>query len=211
MPRLERVTLVGAHVRLEPLTLADAPALHRAASGSRATFAWTLVPDSLAATEAYVAKALGEEERGESLPFVVKDASGEAVGTTRYLGIEHWSWAPHAPLEPVPSGPDALEIGATWYAERVQRTGVNTEAKLLLCAHAFETLGVRRIAWKTDARNARSREAILRLGATFDGILRAHRPGADGVVRDSAYYSMLRGEWGEAKAALQQKLAASRL
>jgi RimJ/RimL family protein N-acetyltransferase len=104
-----------------------------------------------------------------------------------------------------------LEIGWTWYAERVQRTGVNTEAKLLLCTHAFETWLVRRVSWKTDARNARSRAAILRLGARFDGIRRAHKVSpSDGAARDTAFYSMLSQEWPTAKKALEARLGRTR-
>ena len=107
----------------------------------------------------------------------------------------------------MPNGPDAVEIGCTWYAERVQRTAVNTEAKLLLCTHAFESWRVRRITWMTDERNARSRAAIQRLGARLDGVLRGHRPGAGNVVRATACYSMLASEWPDARRALVQRLA----
>jgi len=157
----------------------------------------------------FITTALAEEERGESLPFAVLElSSGLLVGTTRYMSIEWWKW-PGPPPPPVPLGPDVLEIGWTWYAERVQSTSVNTDAKLLLCTYAFESLGVRRVSWKTDARNARSRAAILRLGAKFDGILRAQKIGADGSVRDSAFYSMLAAEWPEAKGALEARLTRS--
>ncbi len=199
------LTLTGRHVRLEPLASEHAPALLAAAEEARGTFTFTLVPADLAGFEAYVQTALGERERGESMPFVVRDGAGTIVGSTRYMMIEHWSW-PGPPLEPVPSGPDALEIGFTWYAERVQRTALNTEAKLLLCTHAFDVWSVRRITWKTDARNGRSRAGIERLGAKLDGVLRAHRAAADGVVRDTAFYSMLRSEWPEARARLTARL-----
>jgi len=203
---LEPVTLSGRHVRLDLLAPDHAQGLFAAASESRATYGLTLVPDSLPSMQRYIDGLLAEHARGESLPFVVREASGAVVGATRYMSIERWSWAPHAAPAPVPAGPDVLEIGGTWYAERVQRTAVNTEAKLLLCTYAFETLGVRRVMWKTDARNERSRRAILRLGARFDGVLRAQRAGFDGVVRDSAYYSMLGSEWPEAKEGLLARL-----
>ncbi len=204
---LEPLTLTGRHVRLEPLRLEHAPALLAAADVSRATYALTQVPADLAAMQAYMRTVLAEAERGECLPFAVRDAAGAVVGATRFMSIERWDW-PGPPPEPVPAGPDAVEIGGTWYAERVQRTALNTEAKLLLCAHAFEHWRVRRVSWKTDARNERSRAAILRLGARFDGILRAQRPAADGGVRDSAFYSMLASEWPEAKLGLLRRLAA---
>ena len=205
MKELEPLTLTGSHVRLEPLQPSHAPALLAAADESRATYTLTLVPGDLAGMEAYVAAALAEQERGESMPFAVRDHAGTVVGSTRFMSIEHWRW-PGPPLEPVPVGPDALEIGFTWYAERVQRTALNTEAKLLLCTHAFERWRVRRVLWKTDARNERSRSAILRIGARFDGVLRAHRPAADGGVRDTAFFSMLASEWPEAKLHLLRRL-----
>lgn len=206
MQRLDRVVLSGRHVRLAPLRFEHAEALLRVADESRATYAFQTVATSLPAMREFARAGLDEEERGVSLPFAVLDALGNVVGTTRYMAIEWWRW-PGPPPEPVPRGPEVLEIGWTWYAERVQRTGVNTEAKLLLCTHAFETLGVRRVSWKTDARNARSRAAILRLGARFDGILRAHKVAADGGVRDSAFFSMLAAEWQGAKEGLERRLA----
>lgn len=205
MSRLDSPTLVGRHVRLEPLELEHAEALLAAANGSRATYDFTLVPSARAGMEAYVHTALSEQEQEQSIPFVVRDASGVVVGTTRFMTLEWWSW-PGDPPAPVPDGPDAAEIGCTWYAERVQRTALNTEAKLLLCGHAFERWRVRRVTWKTDARNVRSRTAIQRLGARFDGVLRAHRAATDNVVRSTAFYSMLAEEWPEARRGLMRRL-----
>jgi RimJ/RimL family protein N-acetyltransferase len=207
MPRVGRITLSGRHVRLAPLELAHAEPLLRAADVSRATYTLQPVPTSLDDMRAFIATALGAEERGESLPFAaLEPESGLVVGTTRFMAIEWWARPGHPP-EPSSTGPDVVEIGWTWYAERVQRTGVNTEAKLLLCTHAFETLHVRRISWKTDARNARSRAAILRLGARLDGVLRAHKLSpADGMVRDTAFCSMLASEWPTAKRTLEDRL-----
>jgi RimJ/RimL family protein N-acetyltransferase len=199
-------TLRGRHVHLSPLLPEHAPALLAAANESRTTYAFTLVPDHPAAMDDYIRDALAEERTGRAVPFVVRDATGTIVGSTRFHDIERWTW-PGAPAEPLPAGPDAVEIGHTWYAERVQRTALNTEAKLLLCTYAFEEWRVRRITWKTDARNARSRQAIQRLGARFDGCLRAHRPAADGTVRDTAFFSMLAAEWPAARAALVARLA----
>lgn len=196
-------------MRLAPLEVAHAEALLSVADESRATYDLQPVPESLPAMRAFIAAALEEEERGDSLPFVVADSGGNVLGTTRFMAIEWWTFPGRRP-EPVPRGPDVLEIGWTWYAERVQRTGVNTETKLLLCTHAFETLGVRRVSWKTDARNARSRAAISRLGAKFDGVLRAHKVSpSDGAVRDTAFYSMLAGEWPAAKRQIEERLARS--
>jgi RimJ/RimL family protein N-acetyltransferase len=209
MRLLESPTLSGRHVRLEPLASEHVDALFAASDESRATYDMTFVPASRDGMMDYVARALDEKVRGESIPFVVRDASGAVIGTTRFMFIEWWRW-PGEPLPPVPSGPDAVEIGCTWYAERVQRTAVNTEAKLLLCAHAFETWGVRRVTWMTDARNARSRAAIERIGARLDGLLRAHRPGAGNVVRSTACYSMLASEWPDARRALVRRLERGR-
>ena len=202
---LEAPTLVGTHVRLEPLTIDHADGLLAAANASRTTYAFTFVPTSTTGMKAYVTTALAEQDRGESTPFVVRDAAGVIAGTTRYMDIQHFRWLAEPPA-PVPTGPDAVEIGSTWYAERVQRTALNTEAKLLLCRHAFEAWGVRRVTWKTDERNLRSRAAIERLGARFDGVLRAHMAAADGSVRSTAFYSMLAAEWPEARCALLRKL-----
>src|SRR5205823_4915577 len=194
----------GRHVSLEPLQLEHVPALLEAANASRSSYAFTLVPAEPAGMRAYVEQALSEQARGDSLPFAVRDRDGAICGSTRYLQIERWTWpgGPSAPAsrpEPPRDGPagagasslpgiDAVEIGYTWYAERVQRTALNTEAKLLLCSHAFETWKVRRVTWKTHALNQRSRQAIARLGARFDGILRATGPAVDGSVRDTAYF-----------------------
>lgn len=205
MKSLASLTFEGRHVRLEPLALEHATALLQAANESRTTYGLTLVPSDRVGMDAYIAKALAEQERGESLPFVVRDGHGAIVGSTRYMCIEHWDW-PGEPAAPVPDGPDAVEIGCTWYAERVQRTALNTEAKLLLCTHAFERWRSRRVTWKTDERNLRSRAAIERLGARLDGVLRANRAGFDGVVRSTAYYSMLAAEWPEARRALSRRL-----
>ncbi len=205
MQQLEVPTLVGRHVRLEPLEHTHGDALLAAANESRTTYGWTPVPSTKAAMDAYIDTAF-TQQYGRAIPFVVRDAEGVIVGTTRYMFIEEWRWST-APAAPLPNGPDALEIGATWYAERVQRTPVNTEAKLLLCTHAFEQWRVRRVTWKTDERNARSRAAIERLGAKLDGVLRAHWPGADGKVRNTAFYSMLADEWPAARRMLEAKLA----
>jgi RimJ/RimL family protein N-acetyltransferase len=206
--RLARVELAGRHASLEPLGREHSEALLAAANESRRTFGWTFVPSTSAEMNEWIEQALADEAAGAVLPFVVRDARGDVVGSTRFLSIEHWIFPGAAP-EPVPSGPDVVEIGFTWYAERAQRTALNTQAKLLLCTHAFETWRVRRVMWKTDARNARSRAAIERLGARFDGILRAHRPASDGGVRDTAFFSMLASEWPAARERLVAKLEAA--
>lgn len=205
MTALVPLALIGVHVQLEPLSMDHAAALLRATDGLHMAPSLTHVPEDADAMRAYIATALEEERQGVSLPFVVRDATGVVVGSTRYSSIETWVW-PGDPPPPVPAGPDVVEIGYTWYAARAQRTALNTEAKLLLCTHAFEVWRVRRVMWKTDARNVRSRAAIARLGARLDGVLRAHRVGADGAVRDTAFFSMLAAEWPEAKRALRARL-----
>jgi RimJ/RimL family protein N-acetyltransferase len=209
MKLLPKPTLGGRHVTLQPLLLTHVDALLAAATESRTTYGFTIVPVDRPSMVNYVELALRDDDAGRSVSFVVRDAGGDVVGTTRYRDLEYWSWPGGRPMPPLPApdAPDALEIGSTWYAERVQRTGVNTEAKLLLCAYAFEVWRVRRITWKTDERNARSRAAIARIGATFEGLLRAHRAGTDDTVRATAHFSMLATEWPACRERLERRLA----
>jgi RimJ/RimL family protein N-acetyltransferase len=195
------VLLAGRHVRLEPLTPGHAPGLAAAAAGDRSTFGLTPVPDGDAEASRYVAELLADADRGAVLPFATVLPDGQVVGATRFLDLQYW------PVVERPLGvPVVAEIGGTWLSPRVQRTPVNTEAKLLMLMHAFETWQVLRVSLKTDARNARSRAAIERLGARFDGVLRAHSPAADGGLRDSAYYSVLDTEWPSVKQGLTARL-----
>jgi RimJ/RimL family protein N-acetyltransferase len=208
--KLFPLTLEGRYVRLEALTRDHASALLGAASESREMFVLTLVPSDLPSTRAFIEAALGDAARGSAVPFATVDkVQGRVVGSTRYMNIEHWNW-PGPPVPPLPEGPDAVEIGSTWLAPSAQRTHVNTEAKLLMLDHAFDVLGVRRVTLKTDARNARSRANIERIGGRLDGIWRAHMPAWDGGIRDTAYYSLLASEWPAARAALAARLRAPR-
>jgi RimJ/RimL family protein N-acetyltransferase len=209
---LDWVTLKGAHVRLEPLTRSHAGALAAAAnSGSRETYAFTLVPENEAGAAAYIGEALALHAQGKALPFATVDlASGRVVGSTRYLNVEFWAWPPDNPLQRGEDVPDVVEIGATWLAPAAQRTPINTEAKLLMLTHAFEVWRVHRVSLMTDARNARSRNAILRLGAKFDGVIRAARVAVDGLIRDTAAFSIVEAEWPQVKAGLQRRLAPGR-
>jgi RimJ/RimL family protein N-acetyltransferase len=203
------VTLEGRDFRLEPLTLSHADRLWRAANGPRDSYAWTFVPADAESTRRYVEEALAEQEAARALPFAtIRRANGEVVGSTRFGNIEFWTWPASRGDRRDPDLPDAVEIGWTWLAAQAQRTSVNTEAKLLMLTHAFETWRVHRVTLKTDVRNARSRLAIERLGARLDGILRAHLPASDGSIRDSACYSILAREWPALEAALRAKLAA---
>jgi len=187
-------TLCGYGVTLAPMRAEHAPALERAAADGRL---WELVTTSAPApgtADQYIALALEGQERGHMLPFVVSDdASGAIIGTTRYHDI-------------VPEIA-RLEIGYTWYAQRMQRTHVNTACKLLLLTHAFDELGAQVVGWRTDILNTRSRAAIARLGAREDGVLRHHAPRRDGTVRDSVMFSMLRAEWPRARRNLTARLA----
>jgi RimJ/RimL family protein N-acetyltransferase len=198
-PRLQPVTLTGDHVRLEPLELRHAEALAVAASHDRSTYGFTSVPASVDEAVTYIDTAVG---RDDQLPFAtVRGADGVVVGSTRFLEISFW----HAD----DTDPSTCEIGATWLAHGAQRTPINTEAKLLQLTHAFEVWGCVRVQLKTDARNERSRNAIARIGASFEGVLRNFQPALPGPgPRDTAIYSITDGEWPDVKLALQDRLSA---
>lgn len=188
--------MIGRHVRLEPLRLAHAQALFLA---GREPAIWRWLPilpfGSVGEVEAWIANALRQAESGAEVPFaLVRTSDGAVVGSTRYLDIR----GPHR----------TLEIGWTWLSLEAQRTAINTEAKFLLLQHAFENLRGLRVQLKTDERNDQSRAAILRIGATFEGILRNYqtRP-HDGYVRNTAMYSITDGEWPVVKARLAACLA----
>ncbi len=212
-----RVSLVGRTVRLDPMEPTDVDALVAAASEDRSTYAFTLVPADVASMRAYVESVLDDERAGLSLPFVTRRAdTGQVVGSTRFLDLVYWSVPPTLRSSPhVRPGtvdrtvPSTVEIGATWLAASAQRTAVNTEAKLLMLGHAFETWAVERVTIKTDARNTRSRQAIERIGAGSEGVLRAEQIAYDGTIRDNAYFSVIRPEWPEVRAALCTRLDAA--
>ena len=188
------VTLEGRHVRLEPLSLAHQDGL--CAVGLDAEL-WRWAQTSLATPadmRAYIETALTWQAQGTALPFaIVARATGQVVGSTRYANIER--------------ADRRLEIGWTWIARAAQRTPVNTEAKYLLLRHAFEVLGCIRVEFKTDVLNERSRAALLRIGATQEGVLRSHMITASGRVRDSVYFSIVAAEWPAVKVGLEAKLA----
>jgi RimJ/RimL family protein N-acetyltransferase len=188
-------TLTGKHVRLEPLALTDVARLWGAAAADHAAiFRWYThpVPDQ-AAMCAWVEKALSEQERGLSVPFITIDQrSHEVAGSTRFMSIDREN--------------RNLEIGSTWLAPRFQRTAINTEAKYLMLRHAFEVWGCVRVQLKTDALNAKSRAAIARLGAKEEGTLRAHLVRHDGSLRDSVLFSILASEWPDIKRRLEGML-----
>lgn len=204
---LRPVVLEGRHVRLEPLGVGHARDLLAAASGPRETYGFTTVPADEPSMVGYIEAALRDQEARRALPFAtVAKATGRVVGSTRFGNIEFWAWPPGNLNQRGEDRPDVAEIGWTWLAASAQRTPINTEAKLLMLTHAFETWRVHRVSFMTDARNERSRRAILRLGARFDGVLRAARPASDGGIRDTAAFSILEDEWPAVKTQLQSPL-----
>jgi RimJ/RimL family protein N-acetyltransferase len=171
MEALPPFTLSGQRVRLEPLSFDHTEALWSAASGPRTTFALATVPASREETRAYIASALALRDAGAAVPFAIIEVSAEAVvGCTRFGNIERWQWGPGHPQQRPADRPDAVEIGWTWLAERVQRSGLNREAKLLLLGHAFDHWRCHRVSLKTDARNLRSRAGIEGIGGKLDGV-----------------------------------------
>lgn len=187
------VVLQAQGVRLEPLAMAHTPGLLAAAADGEL---WNLRVTSVPRPEdtaSYVTQALEMQARGERLPWAVVDAaSGRVLGCTSYHDI-------------VPAV-RRVEIGYTWYARSVQRSHVNTTAKLLLMAHAFDTLGCNAVGWRTDILNLASQRAIERLGAHRDGVLRCHALRRDGSIRDTVMYSLLAAEWPAVCARLQARL-----
>jgi RimJ/RimL family protein N-acetyltransferase len=205
--RVQPVVLEGRHVRLEPLAPDHARALLAAASGPRDTYGFTTVPPDEPSTLRYIEAALRDQEAGRALPFAtVGKATGRVVGSTRFGNIEYWAWPAGNPYQRGEDLPDVVEIGWTWLAAESQRTPINTEAKLLMLTHAFEAWRVHRVSLMTDARNERSRRAIQRVGARFDGVIRAQRPGSDGTIRDTAAFSILESEWPTVKRQLHSRL-----
>ena len=197
--------LQGETVTLRPLTAADAGALAAAASESRQEFVYTRVPDGVDEARQYIEVALADREAGRRVPFAIV-WHDRLVGSTSYLDPQRWRWPAGSPLQRT-DRPDAVEIGSTWLGASAQRTRCNTEAKYLLLSHAFDVWRVHRVSLKTDERNAKSRRAIERLGALFEGVRRADMPGQDGSVRSSAYYSIVRSEWPDVRKKLEDALA----
>jgi len=200
VPTLAHRVLAGRHVVLEPMELRHVDEIAAAAAGDRSSFGWTVVPDGPDEAAGYVQWLLDDAAAGSVAPFVQRRvADATVVGCTRFLN-------PAWPLGR--EFPDEVEVGGTWLNASAQRSGVNTEAKLLLLAHAFDVWGVQRVAICTDARNDRSRQAIERLGAGFEGVLRRHRrSAATGQLRDTAVYSVVTPEWPTVRRRLESMLA----
>jgi RimJ/RimL family protein N-acetyltransferase len=192
--RLEPVTLEGRIVRLEPLSLEHVSRLAEVGLDQE-IWRWTLVrPQSEADLRDWAASTIAARNAGTELPFATIDvATGRPIGATRYLNIvmEH----------------RRLEIGWTWVAPAWQRTGANREAKLLMLEHAFDRLGCRRVEFKTDSNNEKSRKALLGIGAKFEGIFRNHMLMPDGRTRHTAWYSVVDEEWPNVRAGLEAMLS----
>ena len=190
---LQPVTLSGRHVRLVPLQADHDAALRAAAADGELWRLWCASvpePDGMAAE---IARRLELQAAGSMLPFtVLEEPGGTPVGMTTFMNVEH--------------ALPRVEIGSTWYAHRVQRTALNSEAKLLLLGHAFEALGCVAVEFRTHALNQASRRAIERLGAHADGVLRAVRRTRDGSVGDGAVYSVIASEWPAVRSHLRWQL-----
>ena len=185
-------TLRGQHVTLQPLQLEHVPGLRAALEGSGLDQLWYTQVPSPQRAEAYVQAALQAQAEGKVLPFVICDAAGEIIGSTRFYDMD--------------ASVPRLSLGYTWYTPRVQRTGANTEAKLLLLQHAFEAMGCISVVLETSWFNVTSRTAIARLGAKQDGVLRNHKRHADGTPRDTVIFSIIDAEWQGVKRHLQYRL-----
>jgi RimJ/RimL family protein N-acetyltransferase len=192
MAFIEPVTLTGRHVQLEPLAAAHHDALIAAASDGELWKLWYTSVPSPQAMRSWLETALSMRAH-DDLAFAIRDMrDGSIVGSTRYFRVD--------------AANRRLELGHTWYARRAQRTGINTEAKLLLLGHAFETLDCIAVELRTHWMNQQSREAIARLGAKQDGVLRNHQRMADGTLRDTVVFSIIDAEWPTVKRHLQYKL-----
>ena len=177
----ETPTLIGRHVTLRPLVREDGTALVAAASEDGLWDLFYAGVAKLKHIDDWFAEVFAEQSYGRALAFTVLDPSGQTIGTTRLMRMSEKN--------------RRLEIGGTFYAKSVQRTGVNTEAKLLLLTHAFDALGCECVQIRTDSLNKNSQRAIERLGARRDGVLRGHQVTADGRLRDTVVYSILSHEW----------------
>lgn len=198
--------LAGEHVVLEPLRLEHVDGLLAAATAERGAYDYTTVPGTHDEMVRYVADLVGHAEAGTAVPFAQRAvATGELVGNTRFFDFHYWRAGEF---------PDAVEVGGTWLAATAQRTAINTEAKLLLLSQAFERWHVERVQIATDERNERSRRAIERLGANFEGVLRHNRPSAKadeaGQLRNTAVYAVTVDEWPAVADGLRRRLGRDR-
>jgi len=201
---IENLVLTGRHVRLEALDLRHADGLAAAAAADSSLYQWSPVPRGKAEATRYIETALAWRDEGRAVPFAtIRLTDGEVIGSTRFFDLERWAWPPgHA--RHGRDVPDACEIGYTWLTRSAIRTAANTEAKLLMLEHAFERWQALRVCFHTDVRNQRSRAALERIGAKFEGILRSHRMAADFIARDSVRFSIVVADWPEVKGRLTQ-------
>jgi RimJ/RimL family protein N-acetyltransferase len=190
---LSPVTLTGPHATLVPLEPSHAPALADAVRDGELWNLWYTTVPSPDRMAAEIERRLALQAAGSMLPFTVLDATGTPAGMTTFMNIDNVH--------------RRVEIGSTWYAARVQRTPLNTQCKLLLLTHAFDTLQCIAVELRTHIMNTQSRRAIERVGAKLDGILRQHMRMPNGTLRDTCVYSITDGEWPVVRANLQHKLA----
>lgn len=201
---LHNLLLVGTTVRLEPLTPAHVAGLVAAATHNRETYGFTPVPDDEVSMHRYVDDALANPTQ---MPFATCTPDGTVIGSTRFMALEWWDGAWKRTDVDGSAVPNVAEIGSTWLTHGAQRSAVNTEAKLLMMSHAFEQWGVVRMFLKTDELNQRSRAAIERLGARFEGVIRHHMPAAGRPgLRNTAQYSIVPEEWPAVRDKLRARL-----
>ena len=200
------IVLTGPHVRLEPLDFQHADGLTAASAGADPDlYRWSFVPVGAQAVRAYIETAHRWRDEGNAFPFAIVRANDSTpIGSTRFFDIERWPWPDGYDNAGRPF--DACEIGYTWLSPDAIRSAANTEAKLLLLTHAFETWNLWRVSFHADERNRRSRNALTRIGATFEGILRAYRCATDLTPRNSARFSILASEWPEVKRHLSSRV-----
>jgi len=208
---MESLVLQGRHVRLESLEHRHLDGLMAAAAVDRSLYQWSPIPQGKVEAARYIETALAWRAAGSAVPFATIGVENDAViGSTRFWNLESWLW-PEGHALHGRGVPDACEIGYTWLTRPAIRTAANTESKLLMLTHAFETWQALRVCFHTDARNQRSRAALERIGGKFEGILRAHRMAADYTARDSVRYSILAAEWPAVKQRLVQLMEADTL
>jgi len=181
MPWPDPVTLKGRHATLEPLSLSHLDGMTEATKDGELWKLWYTAVPSPDGMKAEIERRLGLQAKGSMLPFAVLDADGRCAGMTTFMNIDAVN--------------KRVEIGSTWYAKRVQRSGLNTECKYMLMRHAFEVLDCIAVEYRTGFFNRQSRQAIERLGAKLDGILRNHQRYANGTLRDTCVYSIIASEW----------------
>ncbi len=202
-------TLSGAGIRLEPLAGHHIDGLVTAAAADPSLYRWSPVPQGKSDATTYVKTAQAWQDAGTAVPFaIVRQSDNTVIGSTRFWNLERWLW-PRGHARHGRAFPDACEIGYTWFTRSAIRTAANTEAKLLMLTHAFEIWQVLRVCFHADFRNQRSRAALERIGAKFEGVLRAHRMAADFIPRDSVRYSIVMNEWPEIKQRLSARLQGS--